>query len=81
MSKGKIISTANEIVNNYNEESLDYDQASMQLNDLLSEIDDSDSEVYIQNFQELMDKLKQSITVFSAAEQAYSKADYTDAIS
>ncbi len=81
MSKGKIISTANEIVNNYNEESLDYDQASMQLNDLLSEIDDSDSEVYIQNLQELMDKLKQSKTDFSAAEQAYSKADYKDAIS
>ena len=81
MSKGKIISTANEIVNNYNEESLDYDQASMQLNDLLSEIDDSDSEVYIQNLQELMDKLKESKTDFSAAEQAYSKADYKDAIS
>lgn len=81
MTKGNVISEANDIVNDYNEGNIDYDQTSVKLANLLSETDDNDCEEYIRNLQELTSKLKQSKTDFTAAEQAYSKADYKDAIS
>jgi len=76
MTKGNVISEANDIVNDYNEGNIDYDQTSVKLANLLSETDDNDCEEYIRNLQELTSKLKQSKTDFTAAEQAYSKADY-----
>ena len=81
MTKGNVISEANDIVNDYNEGNIDYDQTSVKLANLLSETDDNDCEEYIRNLQELTSKLKQSKTDFTAAEQAYSKADYKEAIS
>lgn len=81
MTKGNVISEANDIVNDYNEGNIDYDQTSVKLENLLSETDDNDCEEYIRNLQELISKLKQSKTDFTAAEQAYSKADYKEAIS